>query len=444
MQARLPMTNLFWFRKDLRLEDNPGLVAMADANSLLCVYFWPRDIPWCNTRGLGDQRKRFLLESLRALHDQLRSRGQSLMVFDETPEMRLPQLIRKHRVARIGTDTAPGVYEAQEVARVSRITGLRVEQHRGNSLFGKHFPDLAQASADLQFTPFRHKVENMSVDAPLQEPELPPPPAGLQHTPIPDSNALPHPAFLVRGGSEAGKRRLQTWMFRERAVSTYRDTRNSLEGQFFASNLSPWLATGCLSVREIAEALQNYEQRYGRNESTVHYFSELLWREYFHCRALTDRVRLFRPGGLRGSCTLRCFEPRSYARWCAGNTDYPLVNALMHQLVATGFMSNRGRQIVASCLVNELKLDWRYGAAFFEKHLIDYEVGSNYGNWQYIAGVGTDPRGGRHFNLQKQTAQYDPQGTFITRWDGSRAPQPEFVTDAADWPITPGDSTVDE
>ncbi len=107
----------------------------------------------------------------------------------------------------------------------------------------------------------------------------------------------------------------------------------------------------------------------------------------------------------------------------------------MHQLVACGWMSNRGRQIAASCLVNEMQVDWRYGAAFFEKHLIDYDVANNYGNWQYIAGVGADPRGGRHFNLDKQAAMYDPDGEFTRRWRGNRPKQPRHVVDAADWPI---------
>jgi deoxyribodipyrimidine photo-lyase len=100
-------------------------------------------------------------------------------------------------------------------------------------------------------------------------------------------------------------------------------------------------------------------------------------------------------------------------------------------------MSNRGRQIAASCLVNELGIDWRYGAAFFEKHLLDYDVASNYGNWQYLAGVGADPRGGRHFNLAKQMEEHDPEGLFTAKWGGFRPPQPEYVTDAADWPIAP-------
>ncbi|MFM7275741.1 MAG: FAD-binding domain-containing protein, partial [Gammaproteobacteria bacterium] len=97
--------------------------------------------------------------------------------------------------------------------------------------------------------------------------------------------------------------------------------------------------------------------------------------------------------------------------------------------------SNRGRQIAASCLVNEMNVDWRFGAAFFEKHLIDHDVASNYGNWQYIAGVGCDPRGGRHFDLAKQAALHDPDGRFTQVWDGARPPQAEHVVDAADWPI---------
>ena len=107
----------------------------------------------------------------------------------------------------------------------------------------------------------------------------------------------------------------------------------------------------------------------------------------------------------------------------------------MRQLLETGWMSNRGRQIAASCLVNDLGIEWRYGAAFFEKHLLDYDMASNYGNWQYLAGVGADPRGGRYFNLEKQTRLYDPQEEFISKWGGVRPSQPDHVVDAADWPI---------
>jgi deoxyribodipyrimidine photo-lyase len=429
------VTHLFWFRNDLRLADNPGLSSMANADRLLCVYFWPRDVPWCNSRGMGPQRQRFLLESLAALRLELGAQGQELLVFHDAPENQLPKIVRQFRVGRIGVTATPGFYEKREIDLVSRRTGLSVEIQPGNTLFSEESVYRQGKALAAQFTPFRQSVEELAVDPPMPAPALPPPPTGLYAAELPQPKISPHPSFTVRGGRASGLHRLSTWMFRERAVSTYRDTRNALEGQFYASSLSPWLAIGCLSVREVVAALLEYEQQHGRNESTAHYFSELLWREFFHWRACSDGMRLFLPGGLRRQCRLHCFEPRNYARWCAGDTDYPLVNALMHQLVATGFMSNRGRQIAASCFVNELQLDWRYGAAFFEKHLIDYDVGSNYGNWQYIAGVGTDPRGGRHFNIEKQASLFDPQGEFTARWDGNRAPQPEFVVDAADWPI---------
>jgi deoxyribodipyrimidine photo-lyase len=186
----------------------------------------------------------------------------------------------------------------------------------------------------------------------------------------------------------------------------------------------------------VAAAIRQFEGSHFANESTYWLYFELLWREYFQWRAVRDDVSLFKLGYRQGTLHHCTFEPRSFARWCAGDTDYPLVNAVMRQLVDTGWASNRGRQVAASCLVNELQLDWRYGAAFFEKHLIDYDVASNYGNWQYIAGVGADPRGGRHFDMEKQARQHDPQGTFVAKWGGNRPSQPKYVNDLADWPIT--------
>ena len=108
----------------------------------------------------------------------------------------------------------------------------------------------------------------------------------------------------------------------------------------------------------------------------------------------------------------------------------------MKQLNSTGYMSNRGRQLVASCFVHELSLDWRYGAAFMEQQLIDYDIASNWGNWQYLAGVGADPRGHRRFDLAKQTKIYDPKQEFIKRWGGDLHDNGLDSVDAADWPVS--------
>jgi deoxyribodipyrimidine photo-lyase len=429
------MRTLYCFRNDLRLSDNPGLTAAAHADELLLVHLWPRQRPWCNLHGLGPQRARFLSESLASLNLMLQARGQALLTLEGSPELVLPDLVRDYGIDALHFSHSPGVYEQRAVETLRERLPIPVHVHRGNRLFDAL--TLREAVPELpdSFSPFRRKVEKQLQPA-APEPaarELPPPPAARIHAIAPAAER-PSPALPLPGGVEAGQRRLRQFLD-SGAVRHYKETRNCLDPLDGSSTLSPWVANGCLSVREVAAAVSDHEATHGSNESTYWLYFELLWREYFHWRADRDGAALFRAGG-RGGRVQRCtFEPRNFARWSAGDTDYPLVNALMHQLVETGWMSNRGRQIAASCLVHDYGIDWRYGAAFFEKHLIDFDVASNYGNWQYIAGVGADPRGGRHFDIEKQAAQYDPDGTFSSKWDGHRPPQPRYVTDAADWPL---------
>lgn len=431
------MRAIYWFRNDLRLHDHPGLAAAAAADELLLVYLWPRQRPWCNTQGLGTQRERFIAESITALANDLQPLGQNLLVLQGSPELVIPDIVRDYGIDAVHASQCAGSYETRAVRVLQDRLDIPVIEHEGNTLFA------AAAIADLcpelpqSFSPFRRKVEkSLTASTPSRDlPQLPPPPAVTFHR-IPDTQIKPPLGLPVRGGSAAGQRRLKQFLD-SGAIQRYKETRNCLDPLEGSSTLSPWLSLGSLSAREIAAAVKDHEATQGANESTYWLIFELLWRDYFFFRALRDGVALFRHGG-RDSAVSRCtFEPRNFARWCAGDTNYPLVNALMHQLVATGWMSNRGRQIAASCLIHEYAIDWRYGAAFFEKNLIDYDVGSNYGNWQYIAGVGADPRGGRAFNIEKQTAQYDPEGIFTAKWDGTRPAQPMYVTDAADWPIAP-------
>ncbi len=430
------MRELYLFRNDLRLSDNPGLLAHAEGEALLCVYCWPAAPAWCNLTGMGAQRERFLRESLRSLQAELESLGQGLLVLHTDPRVAIPQLVETFTIDRVGIGGAAGYYENQQLGTLRNRLPVPVVAHDNTTLFEAAQLPGGTGKLARQFTPFRRAVENLAVKTPAEPPSaLPPPPDGAQFRAIPASKAKPHPAFPVRGGSPEGQRRLRQWMFERRLVESYQHTRNYLDGLDGSSLLSPWLATGSLSARQAAFALFKYEDANGRNESTEHLFMELLWREFFQWRARVDGALLFHPGGLRRKKQLKTFEARDFARWSQGETDSPLVNALMHQLTATGWMSNRGRQIAASYLINELNHDWRFGAAFFEKHLVDYDVGSNYGNWQYIAGVGTDPRGGRHFNIDKQASLYDADGTFTTKWDGERAVQPRYINDAADWPI---------
>ena len=170
--------------------------------------------------------------------------------------------------------------------------------------------------------------------------------------------------------------------------------------------------------------LRQYEREVVANDSTYWIWFELLWREYFYWYADVHRKQLFTFQGISNRKPSTLFDHRAgkaskqqrLEQWQNGETPYPIVNACMKQLNATGYMSNRGRQIVASAFIHELGLDWRYGATYFEQQLIDYDVASNWGNWQYLAGVGADPRGCRQFNLQKQAQQHDPNNEFIDKW----------------------------
>jgi len=430
------MRQLHWFQNDLRLEDNPALASATVADSLLCVYLLPKPRPWCNLRGLGPQRDRFLRESLQTLKVDLQAMGQDLMVLEGSPELVLPNLVHRFGIDRISTSDTPGWYEKKAIRFLEEKLPRLLKIFRGPALFDSEQLPFSLEDLPHNFSPFRRKVEKLTIPGPLAKPAAFPPPPSAQFDAIPRAAASPHPGLPLPGGSAAGLRRLDQFLFQTHAIADYKQTRNDLDGLAGSSTLSPWLANGALSVRTVAHQIFRYEREHVANESTYWLYFELLWREFFHWRAVVDGKSLFKQTGRQGRRLLTTFEPRQFARWCAGDTDYALVNALMRQLLATGWMSNRGRQIAASCLINELGLDWRYGAAFFEQQLIDYDVGSNYGNWQYLAGVGSDPRGGRHFNLEKQAAQYDPDGLFTTKWGGFRPRQPEHVVDGADWPIS--------
>lgn len=412
-------------------------MAQLEAKQVLFIYLLPVNRPWCNLTGMGAQRERFLRESLQALQDELVGLGQNLLVLEGSAEMVIPDLVREFAIDVVTTSIEVGFYERKSLERLRARLTVPVHGVHENHLFDQSGLPFKLEELPAHFTPFKERVSGLAIAPPLEAPTRLPPPPSAAFNKVPAAETKPHMALPVRGGAAAAHRRLRQFVFDEKSITTYKATRNCLDGFDGSTTLSPWLANGNLSAREVLQAVRQFEEADGASESTYWVYFELLWREYFFWRAANDDTGLFRlrPSGGKKRLHNCTFDPRSFARWCSGTTDYPLVNALMHQLVATGWMSNRGRQIAASCLINELGLDWRYGAAFFEKHLLDYDVASNYGNWQYIAGVGADPRGGRHFNLQKQTTDHDPQGVFVAKWDGVQPTQPRYVADAADWPI---------
>jgi len=290
------------------------------------------------------------------------------------------------------------------------------------------------AELPKSFTKFKNAVSDIKPLPPIAPINYLPPPPSFDYPDDQRDHQEPNTG-LLKGGEGHGLAHLDSYFSSEKPMF-YKEVRNAIDGWYNSCKLSPWLANGCLSVRQIMSVLSDYEKNITANESTYWIYFELLWREYFQWYAHKNGSKLFSFNGIKKLSPLTSYYPERFKKWVNGSTPYPLVNACMNELRQTGYLSNRGRQIVASCFVNELAMDWRYGAAYFEQALIDYDVASNWGNWQYLAGVGADARDKRHFNLEKQTQQFDPDGRYIGLWNGDVNLQPLDSVDAADWPIS--------
>ena len=423
---------LLWFKQDLRLDDHPALQAAVQAERLLPVFVLDPaqlQIGPFGARRLGVHRARFLLESLAALDGALRQRGSHLLVLRGKAEQIIPQLVAQFDLREVLTLEEIAPEERAELARVRAALGaVPLRELSGNGLLRRE--DLPGTVEELPqvFSQFREVIEQRLLvfqprPAPSQLPPLPEaalallePLPNLSQLGLGDCLSVPDSAFPFSGGESAAQGRLRHYLWDSQAVRQYQDTRNGLIGSEYSSKFSPWLANGCLSPRRTVAELRRHEAQYGQNASTHCLWVELLWREFFRWTLVRHGSALFKAGGLKATARAPKSLDQRFTQWCQGRTGMPLVDANMRELAATGFMSNRGRQVVASYLVNDLQQDWRHGAAWFEEHLLDYDPASNWGNWAYLAGVASDPRRSRAFNALRQARQYDPDASYVSLW----------------------------
>jgi deoxyribodipyrimidine photo-lyase len=418
--------SIIWFRNDLRTTDHAVLHHLAEAgHAVVAVYIFDERQWQPDPYGLpktGVHRTQFLLESVRDLDDSLASLGCTLLTAMGNPAAILTDLAKKYNCSTVYATKEHTREEVDHEAEVAAVLPLQLMEgltliHPNDLPFDlERLPDV--------FTQFRNGVEKRSaVRAPLPEPEQ-------LHCLVTERSSFPTLAdfgyetappdprqvLAFTGGALPAWDRLDHYFWGTKALSTYKETRNGLLGADYSSKFSPWLANGCISPREIWAEVKRYEAEIGGNESTYWLLFELLWRDYFRFVAMKYGDRIFYRTGIKRQAPRSRNDARTFTAWAEGNTPEPFVNANMKELVATGFMSNRGRQNVASYLVHDLGIDWRCGAAFFEHHLIDYDPASNYGNWIYIAGVGNDPRENRKFNIARQADIYDAKGEYQKTW----------------------------
>lgn len=432
-------TALYWFRNDLRLHDNPALAqACAQSDVLLPVFCLgsasavANGDPHWSALPASPHRQRVLLDTLIDLDTQLRARGSALTVVNGAPADVLPQLGAALGTRTVHCETIAAPFEQNEVDQL-RQTGMEVNSRWQSSLFAPETLPFDVAELPPVYSRFRQLLTKAGTRpaTPLPPPtQLPPLPQvvhgcatvnltqqlqALAHLKPEPRASLPYLDRAFAGGERAALAHLARY-FASDLPAHYKATRNGLTGTDFSSKCSMWLASGALSVRQLAAEIDRFDARHGPNEGTEWLRLELLWRDYFRFLHLQHGAKLFRYRGLRDPAPAPQHDPAQFTRWCQGRTPEPLVNAAMHELLATGYLSNRLRQVVASYWIHDLQGDWCAGAAWFEAQLIDYDVYNNQGNWLYIAGMGTDPRGGRRFNVQKQAHDHDPDQSYQWLW----------------------------
>ncbi len=397
-----PVTIAVALEGQLRLDDQPVLhAAVARARHcgarLLLLACRPQA-----RRLRGPHQRRLEAQALASLHTRLAAVAVPLLAF-------------------------PQQTTAAALAGLRPLVAPETVLHASESRLFDTWPVAAERFPRV-FSQFRRGLERPT------EPPLPPPDlAGLGDPwdELPRSwlappaapaaaGADPRSAFPFAGDEPTALARLQHYLFESEGLRTYKATRNGLVGTDFSSKFSPFLGVGSLSVRRIWQEVQRYQELHGADEGSMWMQQELLWREFFLWSEQRHGDAFHAPGGLQQRPPDWVEDRERFVRWTRGDSGHPLIDAQLRELLATGYLSNRGRQWVASHFINELRLPWIWGARFFEWCLIDAHPALNTGNWAYLAGVGSDPSSfgstPRRFDLERQVRLYDPDQSHRRLW----------------------------
>ncbi|WBL36775.1 deoxyribodipyrimidine photo-lyase [Tepidiforma flava] len=406
------MTSVLWFRRDLRLHDHPALAAAIEAGPVAPLFVL--DPALLSGRWASANRTAFLLASLQELDAALRERGARLHVRIGRPADDVPRFAREVGAAAVFVSRDYSPYARRRDAAVARALagqGIAFHARRGTLV---HEPEDVRGAAGQPltvFTPFYRAWSALPLRAPL------PAPAAIPAAGHPDPGALPRLEALglprpvdavLPAGESAARARLERFL--AGPVCAYADTRDRLD-LAGTSRLSQDLRFGLLSPLEVVTRARALPC------DTAKFVAEVAWREFYH-HILWHHPRVLREPFQQAYAAIPWRgDPAAFEAWAAGRTGYPLVDAAMRELAATGYMHNRARMVAASFLAKELLLDWRLGETHFMRHLVDGDVANNDGGWQWAASVGTDPQPYfRIFNPVLQSKKFDPGGVYLRRW----------------------------
>lgn len=426
-------TGLIWFQNNLRIEDNSALAeAFKENDHVIAIYFFdPRQFEFTEFgfKKTGKFRAKFLIETITELKENLATLNIPLFIYQEKPEHQLPKFIQENNISKVYLQKEWTSEEQHIITKVRNEVSEDIQFKAFYDQFLFHPEDIPYPNFNeipKVFTEFRKKCE---AQVSVRKCTPPPKPLNTENFALKNKTAIPRlkdlgfeeftqdsrTAFPFKGGENQAKKRIQQYFWEIKNLAEYKQTRNGLIGEAYSSKLSAWLANGSISAKQVYWEVKKFEKEITKNQDTYWLIFELIWRDYFKFISLKHGNKIFKIGGILEKDLEWNKDKKAKENWINGETKEPFVNANMKEIAATGFMSNRGRQNVASYWAKELKQDWRVGAAYFESLLIDYDVHSNWGNWMYNSGVGNDPRD-RKFNIKSQADRYDPDQKFQELW----------------------------
>jgi len=395
---------LFWFRRDLRIEDNCGLFhALNGKNKVLPIFIFDKEI--LKKLPKQDARLEMILMSLNTIDLAMKAKKCSVGKFHGTPKAIFIELIKKWRVEKVicNEDYEPyAINRDAEIRGLLEREGVAFEMHKDQVIFAKDEIVKKDGSPYKVYTPFSRKWLER-----FEDNELKTYPSETLLGNLISDESLPK-INLGDLGFDKSTIVEPKYSFDNKIIDEYEETRNfpSLDS---TSRLGSYLRFGIVSVRSLVQK--------AASRSNNIFLKELIWREFFmqilwhfpHTSHKSFKPQYDRIEWLN--------NPTDFEKWCKGDTGYPLVDAGMRQLNQTGFMHNRVRMLVGSFLCKHLLIDWRWGEAYFAEKLLDYEMSSNIGNWQWVAGCGVDAAPYfRIFNPSEQVKKFDKELRYIQKW----------------------------
>lgn len=393
-----PDINLFWFRRDLRLTDNTALHhALASGTPVLAIFIFDEHI--VSKLPSNDHRVQFIYQNLSSIHQHLSQQGSGLHCFRGKPGDIFNQLIQQYNIKGLYYNEDYEPYARQRDTAVEQLFhqhSIPAKAYKDQVIFAKHDVMKGDGTAYRVFTAYKNKWLKLSESISMR-----PLPASDLSAFYKTKTAMPSMQDLSFEPSAIKARPFNLDILP--AYEQVRDTPN-----FPTSDLGPHLRFGTVSCRQIIDRL----------DINDHIFmSELIWREFFfqllyHFPESANEN--FKPAY---NAVVWRNSQEDFEKWCKGETGYPMVDAGMRELNQTGYMHNRVRMVVAGFLCKHLLIDWRWGADYFAKKLMDFELSSNTGNWQWAAGTGCDASPYfRVFNPSSQLKKFDKKMSYVKKW----------------------------